>query len=869
MASFNDPKISNSILSDVNALRALIRSLATMNPASGNTDMPEGSIQFISTSEGMQFRQYNGNAWSAITSKLMHDVDKVDGYDASKTSIAENVIPVYKTGGLIAGGCEGNAGTATKLQTKRTVDIGGIASADAVEFDGSSNITIPINSINVSEDALTGIVPIEHGGTGRNDGAATDVVFSDGGKASEYGQIGSAVNVTWKDLNSLVKSGNYFSTTGTVAQNYPTSLGENIYVVVSEYGIYRKQLLYSENQLWVRDSRDSGASWSSWILLSASRESAFYVYISKSGSDSNSGLTSDSPVLSITRALSIAYKMAPYGQNKSVIFCCGEGEWGSLVLNSLPFVLQFSDYANTSNAVSYSETLPKFTSITANNSYISIKNSVVEHISSERSGVIFTDGYLRFSRLTSQNFSEIYIASKTNEIKSMSSQTSVLYVNQRGQIILGGTSFKIVENLNLSIAFAVMYATGYIYFNNASFSLNSGVSVTGKKYTIGAGGNALAAKSYLDTLPGSVAGSIDVGGTVAGIPYGGGSSDSALMANLSWKPVLLQTGGTLTGTLFSKWNDVDKETTPSSNISKLPIVIQDRNSEAIAYHALIQESSTGDNIYRTGINKGNMGCIIDVRSNGSRASITSNASLFILGATPPDGATGNVVITADWANRNIKSKLGNYLPLTGGTLSGGLTVGGSSGYTVAPVNNDSGHALLLYRTTNNGAYLWLRDGDDKITAGAFDLSARQGSFVCALVGRPDGQLFWNGKQIVRSVNGLGADGNGNVYISRVEAANYADAAASVVSGGYLATCSSVKTGTVIYRVTATTPSWGNAWFVYGVGTVHSSNGGVLKSYNYISICPPNYSFINEDINTGATNITALFNDNRFICIRLN
>ena len=44
MASFNDPKVSNSILSDVNALRALIRSLATMNPASGNSDMPEGKI---------------------------------------------------------------------------------------------------------------------------------------------------------------------------------------------------------------------------------------------------------------------------------------------------------------------------------------------------------------------------------------------------------------------------------------------------------------------------------------------------------------------------------------------------------------------------------------------------------------------------------------------------------------------------------------------------------------------------------------------------------------------------------------------------------------------------------------------------------
>lgn len=851
MASFNDPKISNSILSDVNALRALIRSLATMNPASGNTDMPEGSIQFISTSEGMQFRQYNGNAWSAITSKLMHDVDKVDGYDASKTSIAENVIPVYKTGGLIAGGCEGNAGSATKLKTKRTIDVGGIASADAVEFDGSSNITIPINSINVSEDALTGIVPIEHGGTGRNDGAATDVVFSDGGKASEYGQIGSAVNVTGKDLNSLVKSGNYFSTIGTVPQNYPTNLGENIYIVVSEYGVYRKQLLYSENQLWVRDSKNFGASWSSWILLSASREAAFYVYISKSGSDSNSGLTSSSPVLSITRALSIAHKMYPYGQNKSVIFCCGEGEWGSLVLNSLPFVLQFSDYANTSNVVSYSETLPKFTSITANNSCVSIKNSVVDHIISDKSGVIFTDGYLRFSRVTSQNFSEIYISSKTNEIKSMSSQTSVLYTNQRGQIILGATSFKIIDNLNLSIAFAVIYTKAYIFFNNSVFSLGDGVSVTGKRYDISVSGCALASKSYLDSLPGSVDGKLNIGSSVSGIPYGGGASDQALMADLSWKPVLLLSGGTMTGTINSESaNAVLQHKSSTVSISDSS---RSSTTNVLLCNDLDKNGNRGGGIELSYTQEGERKLYFTMRNRDNSGWLSSfglvekvDGSVFINGYTPPDSANGTEVITAAWANKNIGSKLAGYLPLTGGTLSGGLAVGGPSGYNISSIKDGVSHALLLSRNNNNGAYLWLRDNEDKTEAGAFDLTARLGSSVSALLGRPDGQLLWKGKHIVRSINGLGADGNGNVTLNiagtKVNNAAYADSAGYATSSGSSNVCGhAIVLSGGYYR----TPNWGATWFVLMHYRGVNSDGGAGKDNWITATFGPNASIMRQ------------------------
>ena len=799
MASYNDPKVTNAILQDVPAIRELIRSLAAMNPAGGgHSDIPAGAIQLVPVNGGMQFRRFSSDSWQQITERFGIDVEKLGGYKPSTTA-APGTIPVYNSSGKLPGSITGNAETASKLETARKIDLGGFVAGTAVSFDGSKDITLNVTRIDVNNEAdnvLNGIISKAHGGTGRNDGAAADVILANGGKASDYGQLGKSANITGKDLNSLVNAGNYFSSNGTISQHYPYNMGENIYVNVSEHGIYRKQVLCSENQFWVRDSKDSGASWSGWILLSASRENAFYIYISKSGSDSNSGLDSSNPVLTIARALSIAHKMYPYGLNKSVIFRCGSGDWGDIVLNSLPFLLEFSDYAY-SDVSEYSETLPKFTSIYSKNSLVSIRNAVVQHIITDKSGTITTTGYIRFSRLTAQNFSLIYMAANTAEIYAMSGHTAVFYANQRGQIVSGTTSYKIIENLSLSVAFAGLYVGSVVNFNNASFALNSGVSVTGKRYAISTGADAIATKSYLDTLPGSSSGTIAVGGHIGGIPWGGGASDQALMADLSWKPVLLQTGGTVTGTLFSKWNGVLKETTPSSDISKFPMVVQDTNSEAIAYHALIQESSTGDNVYRSGINKGNLGCILDLRSDGSRAAISSNASLFYLGATPPDGVAGNAVITADWANRNIGSKLANYLPLSGGTFTNGTSINSLSD-------------VFSITAGHNGGYLNIFTDAGTDQPGTTEIVARNSSGdIVHLIKASRRGCLADEAHIVRFINGIGAgvDGNINITNIRVNNANYSDVLTGVIAG-YGGPITLPNYGSWAYVATTNYRGWG-------------------------------------------------------------
>ena len=65
----------------------------------------------------------------------------------------------------------GNAGTATKLQTARTIAISGGATGTSTSFDGSANITIPVTALDVSK-ATAGTLSTARGGTGRTDGKA-------------------------------------------------------------------------------------------------------------------------------------------------------------------------------------------------------------------------------------------------------------------------------------------------------------------------------------------------------------------------------------------------------------------------------------------------------------------------------------------------------------------------------------------------------------------------------------------------------------------------------------------------------------------------------------------------------------------------
>ncbi|MGJ0566770.1 hypothetical protein ACR73B_16690, partial [Enterococcus innesii] len=57
-----------------------------------------------------------------------------------------------------SGSCTGNAATATKLATARTIALSGAATGTATAFDGSGNITIPVTAL--SGSAITSAITI-------------------------------------------------------------------------------------------------------------------------------------------------------------------------------------------------------------------------------------------------------------------------------------------------------------------------------------------------------------------------------------------------------------------------------------------------------------------------------------------------------------------------------------------------------------------------------------------------------------------------------------------------------------------------------------------------------------------------------------
>ena len=541
MADYSNPKASNAILGDLQEIVALIQSGAKMDPT-GNTNIPNGAKRVVSVTGGYQIQSYNGSTWVSI-GKLIHDCDTLDGKNTN-TGTTANTIPVRDQNGALPGNVTGNAATATKLQTARTIDLGGILSATEQSFDGSKPITIPVNSVNVNneqDNALVGEVSKLHGGTGRTDGAAADVVVSSAQgtvKASAYGQIGDAKNINNVDLDTLTVSGNYIATSGTVANNYPYAFsGQVAHLKVARSATSIQQTLYIGGEIWQRKSTNTGGSWTAWDVTGP-KSSTLTLYISKSGSDSNTGTDSSYPVLTVNRAMEIAAGWHVISNGATVKLCFGEGDWGTVNFTNAPFLIHIFPYSGTV-ATQYSSSLPKFTQITIQMSSIVFFGAIVETMAVQHfSYAAIGNSYFRFAEIDSLYSSTVFFYSYENdksvEVIAKDSHGYVLRAFSNACISFAGTrKISIAESLSLS---RFLHITDNSVFvpGNVTFSLASGVSVTGSKYYVNTS-SVGADKNWLDALPGSVAGECMQGAFLARGPWGGGDAHFFLAGDNQWR----------------------------------------------------------------------------------------------------------------------------------------------------------------------------------------------------------------------------------------------------------------------------------------------------------------------------------------------
>lgn len=93
----------------------------------------------------------NGDGLSHLMTNIKNEIA------ATVTGVKGNAESSYRTGqvnitaaNVGALGASDNAVSATKLKTARTINVGNMAAGTATSFDGSANITIPVNTFNTS-----------------------------------------------------------------------------------------------------------------------------------------------------------------------------------------------------------------------------------------------------------------------------------------------------------------------------------------------------------------------------------------------------------------------------------------------------------------------------------------------------------------------------------------------------------------------------------------------------------------------------------------------------------------------------------------------------------------------------------------------
>lgn len=113
----------------------------------------------------------------------------------------------------------------------------------------------------------------------------------------------------------------------------------------------------------------------------------------------------------------------------------------------------------------------------------------------------------------------------------------------------------------------------------------------------------------------------------------------------------------------------------------------------------------------------------------------------------------------------IDIELMNRLKVTGGEMTGSITVKNTE-----ILHRDVNNSFLTIcggKNWRDGAYAILH-GSTADEKGVFNLGSYDGNLEVNLIGKPTGELTWNSKNIVRSINDIPANVDGDVRITTVD-----------------------------------------------------------------------------------------------------
>ena len=226
---WNNPQLGNFIATDVPEIKRMLTALAKLDPSLVSSDIPAGAKRFVTISSGWQIQSYSNESWMPITSKLIHDVDKLDGYHAAITPNA-NTVAVRNADKKLEGDITGNAATASSAVTlSETLPVNKGGTGATTSAQARTNLGVPPTS-HASSNTTYGLGSNLNYGHVRGDGVTTNVVTGEvvakdvaiGGDADDRASGRGIFNSASKgavDYNDLRSQGAYTAT--NQAQNGP------------------------------------------------------------------------------------------------------------------------------------------------------------------------------------------------------------------------------------------------------------------------------------------------------------------------------------------------------------------------------------------------------------------------------------------------------------------------------------------------------------------------------------------------------------------------------------------------------------------------------------------------------------------------
>lgn len=172
------------------------------------------------TNYGVSSPTNYGHAMASSATPLVAGAANV-GTETSKFARGDHVHPVQTS-------VSGNAGTATKLQTSRTIAISGGATGKATSFNGSANITIPVTAIDPTY--LSSATPISKGGTNATTSseALTNLVAVPKTTMINSKSLSSDINLNANDISAIALNGHI---------GIPINVDLNDYTQPGNYGV--------------------------------------------------------------------------------------------------------------------------------------------------------------------------------------------------------------------------------------------------------------------------------------------------------------------------------------------------------------------------------------------------------------------------------------------------------------------------------------------------------------------------------------------------------------------------------------------------------------------------------------------------------